>query len=81
MLFSNCPDALDKPLTDQELAQQYEQQLATGVEERRALRARLRTVSLRLAMLPSMPCVLVGFATKGRIRKNAQSHFMRSQRR
>ena len=37
-------DAMDKPLTDQELAQQYEQQLAAGVEERRALRARLRTV-------------------------------------
>jgi len=35
---------MDKPLTDQELAQQYEQQLAAGVEERRALRSRLKTV-------------------------------------
>ena len=37
---------MDKPLTDQELAQQYEQQLAAGVEERRALRSRLKTVRL-----------------------------------
>jgi len=42
-------DAMDKPLTDQELAQQYEQQLAAGVEERRALRSRLKTVR-------SVPC-------------------------
>ena len=37
-------DAMDKPLTDQELAQQYEQQLAAGIEERRALRLRLKQV-------------------------------------
>ena len=41
-------DAMDKPLTDQELAQQYEQQLAAGVEERRSLRLRLREVCARL---------------------------------
>ena len=35
---------MDKPLTDQELAQQYEQQLAAGIEERRALRLRLKRV-------------------------------------
>ena len=40
---------MDKPLTDQELAQQYEQQLAAGVEERRELRSRLKTVRLGTA--------------------------------